>query len=331
MYAIIRMQENLTIARVQTQNPITKKISKKDDQLWKAILENVFEDFLCFMHPDARQIFDLNKGFEFLDKELEQVFPSDDGEFSSKVVDKLVKLYRIDGVEEWILLHIEVQGRYNKNFSERMYTYNYKIWDKHRKPIMAYAIFTEPTKKERPNSYERKFMGTRLLYEFNTYKISHQSDELLLNSSNPFALVVLIAKAAFKVSKIADKREWDHLLLSIKSTILGALHKKGFENDKIRYVMNFLRYYVRFETQEFSNIFEQQVKQTTGRTETMGIEEFLLDRATRQGIEQGIEKGIEQGEYKKAVEVAKTFKAMEIPVEDIAKGTGLSIEEIEKL
>lgn len=287
------------------------------------------------MHPDAHQIFDLNKGFEFLDKELEQVFPLGEAPSPSKVVDKLIKLYTIDGREEWILLHIEVQDKYQKNFSERMYTYNYRIWDKHHKPITAYAIFTEPFKIERSNRYERKFLGTRLLYEFNTYKISTQNDELLLNSNNPFALVILIAKTAFKIKGISNKKERDRLLLTIKRTILEALHKKGFRNDKIKHVMNFLRYYVRFETEEFNNIFEQEVEQITGRTETMGIEELLLDRATKQGVEQGIaqgiEKGITQGRYEEAIEIARELKKEGLSVDFIAKTTKIAIKKIKTL
>ncbi|WP_400260925.1 PD-(D/E)XK nuclease family transposase [Sphingobacterium sp. SG20118] len=38
-----------------------------------------------------------------------------------------------------------------------------------------------------------------------------------------------------------------------------------------------------------------------------------------------------QGEQRKAIETALRFKEMGLPVSDIAKGTGLSIEEIEKL
>ncbi|WP_225874799.1 RpnC/YadD family protein [Pedobacter hiemivivus] len=317
------MQENLTQITAQPQDSPRKRIRRKDDLLWKGILEDVFEDFLCFMHPDANKIFDFNKGFEFLDKELEQVSPLGEDLFSSKVVDKLVKLYTIDGKEEWILLHVEVQGKYQKNFSERMYTYNYRIWDKHHKPITAYAIFTDPFKVERSNRYERKFLGTRLLYEFNTYKISNQNDEQLLSSNNPFALVVLIAKAAFKISRIVNKGERDRSLLTIKQVILKALHNKGFKNDKIKHVMNFLRHYVRFETEEFNNIFEQEVEQITGRTETMGIEELLLDRATKQGVEQGITQG--------RIEVARELKKEGLSVDFIAKTTKIAVKKIKTL
>ncbi len=48
---------------------------KRDDTLWKGILEDIFDDFLRFMYPNADEIFDIGRGFEFLDKELEDLFP----------------------------------------------------------------------------------------------------------------------------------------------------------------------------------------------------------------------------------------------------------------
>ena len=65
---------------------------KRNDTLWKGILENVYEDFLRFFFKDADKLFDIEKGFQFLDKELEQLFPADDLE-SPKFVDKLVKVF----------------------------------------------------------------------------------------------------------------------------------------------------------------------------------------------------------------------------------------------
>jgi predicted transposase/invertase (TIGR01784 family) len=43
------------------------------------------------------------------------------------------------------------------------------------------------------------------------------------------------------------------------------------------------------------------------------------------------EKAEERGEHKKALDIARKLKKMGLAIEDIAKGTGLSIEEIEKL
>ena len=49
----------------------------------------------------------------------------------------------------------------------------------------------------------------------------------------------------------------------------------------------------------------------------------------------GVKKGIEQGEaigrHAEALEIAKNFKKLGVALEDIAKGTGLSIEELKVL
>jgi len=57
----------------------------------------------------------------------------------------------------------------------------------------------------------------------------------------------------------------------------------------------------------------------------------VLDYAIKEGIEKGIEKGIVEGEHKKAVAIAREMKRESISAVQIAKFTGLSIEEIEKL
>ncbi|WP_433901209.1 hypothetical protein [Sphingobacterium puteale] len=67
----------------------------------------------------------------------------------------------------------------------------------------------------------------------------------------------------------------------------------------------------------------------------MGTQEYLLDKAERKGVEKGIKegirKGIEKGKREEAIAIALEFKKMGIPIADIARGTGLSVEEIEKL
>ncbi|OOQ56916.1 hypothetical protein [Mucilaginibacter pedocola] len=48
-------------------------------------------------------------------------------------------------------------------------------------------------------------------------------------------------------------------------------------------------------------------------------------------IQEAKAEGKEEGAHDKAVEIAREFKKLGINFEDIAKGTGLTIEEIEKL
>jgi len=73
--------------------------------------------------------------------------------------------------------------------------------------------------------------------------------------------------------------------------------------------------------------FEKELETKIGRSDTMGTQEYLLDKAEKKGIQ----KGIEKGKREEAIAIALEFKKMGLPIADIAKGTGLSIEEIEKL
>ena len=65
------------------------------------------------------------------------------------------------------------------------------------------------------------------------------------------------------------------------------------------------------------------------------IQNSLLSEAKEEGMEQGytsgISDGISEGENKKSIEIAKNLLSMNMPLEDISKATGLSIEEINKI
>ena len=178
-------------------------------------------------------------------------------------------------------------------------------------------------------------MGTSLKYIFNTYQIASQSDEELLANDNPFALVVLTAKTALAGKGIKNSRQRDELLLGLKLKLAKQLLNRQIAKDKVRILMNFLRYYVRFENTDINAKFEQEVENLTGIGTTMGIEELLLDRATKQGLEKGIkrglQKGIKKGEKEKALAIAGVLKKEGLTVAFIAKATELSVDEIEKI
>ena len=54
-------------------------------------------------------------------------------------------------------------------------------------------------------------------------------------------------------------------------------------------------------------------------------------RGREEGEKVGLEKGLVEGEKKAKIESAKRFLSMGLSVEQVATGTGLSLEEIEKL
>ncbi|MFN8673436.1 MAG: hypothetical protein U0457_15300 [Candidatus Sericytochromatia bacterium] len=63
--------------------------------------------------PELYQEIDFQKGYEFLDGELNKIKIKSSSK--NRRSDKLVKVYLKDGSEKYILIHIEVQG-VNKKF-----------------------------------------------------------------------------------------------------------------------------------------------------------------------------------------------------------------------
>jgi len=267
--------------------------------LWKGILEDTFDDFLRFVFPDIDKYVDIQQGFEFLDKELSELFPEPHKGPNTRFVDKLVKVCRRDGKKEWFLVHIEVQGdtKNKGQFPERMFQYYYRIFERYRIPLTAIAIFTAKDGDKIPDRYEYHFLGTHHIYQYNTYRITSPTEEQLQNSSNPFAIVVLAAQKALLSGKIPEKELLEQKLLIAKLL----LSKKELTHQKVKSILSFLRDYIAFDDKETNCIFDKQIDEFTGKTNTMGIIEQIAEMRAQElvkertkGLEKIVEKQIEQ-------------------------------------
>ena len=61
------------------------------------------------------------------------------------------------------------------------------------------------------------------------------------------------------------------------------------------------------------------------------LERHKLFSAKAIGLAEGLAEGEKKGEHKKAIETARNFLKMGLSIEQVAQGTGLSVEEIKKL
>lgn len=300
---------------------------KKDDSLWKGILEDVFPYFLYFFFPDADKIFDLNKGIVFLDKELNELFPIPENGPAQRFVDKLAKAFLKNGKEQWILIHIEVQSKISADFPGRMYEYQYRIRDRYRRPVVAFAIFCGKRTKPIPDQYTYSLLGTSLTYRYNTFLIAAQNEKALIESNNPFAMVVLIAKRAIDAGKFTDD-----YLLSQNKQLARLLFSKDFSQPIIRSIMNFLKNYIHFEDTKYYINFDKEVALLTSNKKTMGIEELLLEKARKQGEKTGEKRG-EKRERERAEKrfVASLIKSTDFTDDKIASIAGVSLEFVKQV
>ncbi len=193
------------------------------DEPWKEALSEYFEDFLAFFFPEIFQQIDWSIPTQSLDKELQQITPSASAE--KCIADKLYQVWLLDNQEIWILIHVEVQSQHDKNFSQRMYVYNYRAFDLYQKPVVSLAILGD----ERPNQFRYGLAGSEVSIKFPTVKLLDYEAlwSELESNRNPFAIIVM---AHLKTKATTGDPEQRGIW---KWSLIRGLYDQGLTKEKI--------------------------------------------------------------------------------------------------
>jgi hypothetical protein len=266
------------------------------DTPWKDAIEHYFPEFISFFFPQANAEIDWTKNFEFLDKELQQVVR--DAELGKRLVDKLVKLYRQNGEEAWVLVHIEVQSQEESNFAQRMFVYNYRIYDRYKRTVASLAVLGDERDNWRPNQFGYQLFGCEVEFRFPVVKVldyQQQWQALELNP-NPFATVVMAhLKAQETKSNRNQRKEW-------KLILTRRLYEKGYGREDIINLFCFIDWVMSLPEeleqefwQELRNFQEEQRMPYITSVERIGIKKGIeqSQQQMRQILLDSIELGLE--------------------------------------
>jgi predicted transposase YdaD len=300
----------------------------RNDTLWKSIVEDLFDDLLRFFIDDADVRFDLDKPFVVMDNELASICPSEDVRAPVRV-DKLVKVFTRGGGEDHFFLHLEIQGYWDSNFEQRMYQYFYRIKDKYSKPVAAIAILTDPNKYFRPAQYHYAYNWAAASYSYIVYKVLDQDEAVLLKNDNPFSAVILTVLLSLRKRNLTDPE-----LLSRKVDLAKHILSRNLLAKKTKALMNFLKYYVRFDDPKYNDQYNDIIYSINNNPETMGIEEFLLETARQEGRQEGkIEGKQEEATKKDLTFVTSLLQRSNLSLTKIAEVVGVTkhyVQEVKK-
>ena len=202
-------------------------MSDSYDSPWKEILELYFPDFMAFFFPEAYADIDWPKGYESCDQELQQIVR--DAELGKRLADKLMKVWRKGGEERYVFAHIEVQGQREPDFEERMYVYNYRIYDRYRKRVASLAILGDDSASWRPDTFECELWGSRTGLRFPVVKLKDYAAKWaeLEASDNPFATVVMAhLKTRATRADPESRLEW-------RWRLVRRLYERGYHRQDI--------------------------------------------------------------------------------------------------
>ncbi len=170
-----------------------------------------------------------------------------------------------------------------------MYECIYRIGDKFQQPVTGLAIYTDWDHQYHFKEYRRSFMGSELVYKFNSYVLCDHTPAELSQNPNPFAAVM---EAAWQY---LDRPKDDQALRALKLDLIERLKKRKIPREKISLIVNFIKFFVPFTNSEIQANFEQDLITLTNAEAPMGLIEAILEDVKKQGLQQGIEEGREIG------------------------------------
>ncbi len=260
------------------------------DSGWKEVIPLYFEEFITFFFPKIHGEIDFKAGFEFLDKEFNKIVK--DSAEKKRYVDKLVKVYLKNGREKWLLIHIEVQSGYDKEFAKRLYIYNYRISDRFNKEVITLAVLTDENENYRPDNYKTSRWGCEISFKYPLIKLIDFKDKIDIQKAvNPFEIITFA-----HLKNLETKKNYDDKLFW-KITLVKALYKKGLSKDDILNLYRFLDWIMVLPEDIKLKFHEEIIKheEESNMPFITTAESIGIEKGIKKGIKKGIEKGIKKG------------------------------------
>jgi hypothetical protein len=308
---------NAQPGEMKTPKERIKKKNFDHDGFWKDLIDKFFYYLLKRVLPELYEAADKETKPRFLDKEFRDVLNTADPEIhnSPYFADYVLEVPLKKGGTEWILLHLEIQGRQGGNLVVRMYTYKCLIFAHYHREPVAIAIITHKRPPNEPTYYSHNHYGTESLYRYNSLVLLELDDDELLASDNPIDLALYAAKFALKTKKELQKFNFLH-------TIVELLNERGWSLEDKRDLLLFIERIVNMKDKMLITQFKEILEQENKEGKAMYIPLIMRDSAAE--IEG-------RAKEEKAKEMAKNLLANGVSPEVIAKSAGLPLAQIQEL
>ena len=248
------------------------------DEAWKQIIERFFPQFVRFFVPELHEAIDFQRPFTFLDKEMEQL--GQQVLTGAKVVDKLAKVFLKDGGERWILIHIEIQGDKDKDFSLRMFRYFYRIFDRHGRQVISIAVLTEKASGTADGRYEQRAFGSGVEFHYLPFNLMDYEREALEADENPMAMIVLAAQERERLRHQGDR-------FNVKRYLIRRLYEKGYSRKEIVALFKFIDWVIRLNDAEEIRLWDeiQTLEEVNKMPYVTSVERIGMEKGLQQGAQ----------------------------------------------
>ena len=277
------------------------------DNPWKLVIDGYANDLMLFYFNSVSRHINWSIGYESLDDELPALIR--DEELGKCYADKLIKVTTLDGEASIVYIYVEANGCTDNNFAQRMFTCNYRIYDKFGTYPVLLAVLADNDSNWKPVQYHRQRWGCGITFTFPVVKLTDYRGQLaeLLDSNNPFATLT----AAHFLTRCTRHDMAERLQTKIKLTKL--LYQKGWDKQELLdffSVIDWLMHLPHILTVQFHQhiaSYEREKKMCY----VTSIEQI--------GFENGMQQGIEAGKLSGLIEAVQGLIRRKFPDADEEK------------
>ena len=240
------------------------------DRLFKELLTTFFLEFIDLFFPDVSAYLEPNS-LTFLDKELFTDVTSGD-QYEADLIAKV----QFRGQESFFLIHVENQANAQSDFSQRMFRYFARLYEKFALSVYPIAIFSynAPQRLE-PNFHQVSFPDFDVLkFNYRVIQLNRLNWRDFLHQSNP------VASALMAKMKIAESER-----VQVKIECLRLLATLKLDAARMQLISGFVDTYLRLSAEEERRFLAQvsTIKPDNRREEVMEIVTSWMEQGLQQG------------------------------------------------
>jgi hypothetical protein len=294
---------------------VLKIITADWDGAWKDSVLGLFPWFLALFFPKVYVDIDWSRGFETLDKEFQKLAP--DAGTGVRTVDLLFKVWRRNGEEQWVLIHIEVQAQRIVGLPKRIFVYNGRASDRYGVPVVSFVVLADDEPGWRPRPYVFELWGFRNECCYPTVKLLDFADRIaeLETSDNPFAVVTLAHLTARETTgDWKRRREW-------KARLLTGLYNRGWERKDIQQLLRSIDWFLKLPREDdrwVREVIEADEKEKNVPYIT-SFEQMAMEEGEIRGRAEGLRDGIALALRSKFGDAGQKLMAEVTQVHDIER------------
>ena len=245
------------------------------DRLFKELLTTFFLEFIDLFFPDLTAYLKPDS-LTFLDKELFTDVTSGE-QYEADLVAKV----QFRTQESFFLIHVENQANYQSDFSQRMFRYFARLYEKFALSVYPIAIFSyNAPQRHEPNFHQVSFPDFDVLkFNYKVIQLNRLNWRDFLHQPNPVASALMAKMKMTQQERVQVKVECLRLMTTLR-----------LDAARMQLISGFIDTYLRLSAKE-----EQQFQAQIRTIEPNNQREEVMKIVTS-WMEQGLQQGLQQGE-----------------------------------